>query len=75
MRQKETYTLPDYFVCYLMYGDHSGLEDHEIERIDTFIEKQGLGWLVYVSDTIRDVSTNDFDNLFGDVREYTFEVK
>lgn len=30
------YTVPEWAVCYLEYGDHSGLDDHEIELCEIF---------------------------------------
>ena len=51
-RNKETviYTLPEFWVTYLLYGDTSVLEDGEAEVIDKFLEEEGLSDPVGVSD-------------------------
>lgn len=33
------YTVPEWAVCYLEYGDHSGLDDHEIELCEIFLKE------------------------------------
>jgi hypothetical protein len=32
--------IPEYWLCYLINGDHSGYTDDEIEAIDKFISKR-----------------------------------
>ncbi len=74
MKKTETYTLPKYYACYLMYGDFSGLTEDEIKQIDRFVEREKLGWLVNISEESYFKHFNDLDNLGNDVCEYTFEV-
>ena len=74
------YTLPDYLASYLINNDPSSLEDNEIEEIDTFIKNEGkehkLFYCVNVSDDESDFRTsNDLNNLGGNVLTYTFQIE
>lgn len=65
-------TLPVYWACYLFYGDSSGLEDGEQEKIDAFFEQYNDYYCVNVSDNHWFAHRNDCDNIGGDVATYTF---
>lgn len=42
IRKKVFDNFPEYAVCYLAYGDKSGLSETDIEHIDRFIKQNGL---------------------------------
>lgn len=73
------YTLPSYWVSYLINGDFSGLEPGEQETIDAFLEKEKI----QVIDVRRKENGeimesyfshhNDATDLGGDVLEYVTE--
>lgn len=66
----DVYILPEWWACYLINGDASGLEDSEIAEIDSFCE--GLGSCVDVSEEPYFSWENDANGLGGDVAEFTF---
>lgn len=75
MTKTEKYILPSYYASYLIDGDHSSLEDAEIEKINKWIKKEGLGWCLNVSEDSYFAYRSDLDSMGGDVSEFTFEVK
>lgn len=38
-----TYWLPQHWACPLFYGDVTGMEDSEIEQLESFLEGEQLG--------------------------------
>jgi len=68
-----TYTIPTWCLCSLFNSDDSGLEDSEIEALDSFIEREGLtfdkGHWSYDSEDNESYfsHTNDVTNLGDDV--------
>lgn len=62
------YTIPEWAICYLEYGDHSGLTEHEIELCETFkaeleenksIFKDATGYVFQFQDDFRFERGND----------------
>ena len=70
-----TYILPEYFACYLVNNDPSGLMKGEQALIDAFIERENLGFCVGVSEERFFTHYNDYSRLGADCLEYTFEVR
>tara|TARA_Y100001938_G_C7920442_1_gene344213 strand:- start:11 stop:643 length:633 start_codon:yes stop_codon:yes gene_type:complete len=68
------YTLPAYWACYLINGDASGLEDDEIEAVDSFLRREESPWFVDVGESYFS-HRNDATRLAGDVCEYVAHVK
>jgi hypothetical protein len=71
----ETYSLPTFYACYLMYEDDSGLNESEIKKIDQFVKRNNLSFLMNVSETSEFSHMNDLDNIGNDVSDFTFKVK
>lgn len=72
--ETETYTLPAYWASYLINGDHSGLEDSEIQEADSFMASlEADGWYCVDASQDSDFSySNDATDTGGDVAEFTF---
>lgn len=70
--QDEQYTLPDYWACYLFYGDFSGLNDSEIKEIDAFVESLEGAYVVDKRDDKWFAHRNDANNIGTNVSLYTF---
>lgn len=58
-----TYTLPAFWACPLINGDLSGLEDEEGEAIEAWLNHEGVGACV-------DVSEESFFSSFHEARFY-----
>ena len=72
----DKFHLPLTWACYLMYGDETGLDIHEIEAIDCWCEEildKGMT-LTNVSEEIIFTKYHDADNywLADDCAEFTF---
>lgn len=70
----ETYTLPAYWACYLINGDCSGMEEEEVQEVDNFIERNGLGLCLDVENEQEFSWSNDANDLGGAVADFSFEV-
>ncbi len=66
----EEYTLPAYWSCYLMNGDHSGLSDDDIAEVDTWMEDNDYPHFCDIGESYFSW-TNDANDLGGDVATYT----
>lgn len=66
------------WACYLMYGDHSGLEDQDIEQCDAIVkdivERCGSAHVIKVEDLGYKGYGDRSCNLGGDYSRYTFQV-
>ena len=69
------YTLPIYWASYLVNGDCSGLEDNEIEEIDTFLEREGNPIVTGVGDETWFAVSNDANRLGAEVADYCAIVR
>lgn len=56
------YRLPDYLGSYLINGDPSGLQDDELDKINQFLEEEGIS-VVEMKDDASFYWTNDLDNI------------
>lgn len=69
-----TYILPAYWASALINNDFSGIKDNEESEIRSFLSKNNLPFPVQVdgldSDDFR--SSNDANNMGGNVATYTF---
>lgn len=73
------YTLPEFWASYLIYGDASGLEDNEQEKllqntIDNFLKKENLGFCLSCSEEAEFCWKNDANNIGGNCLIFTFEL-
>jgi hypothetical protein len=66
--------LPSFFASYLINGDSSGLNDQEIQEIDSFLEKKGVGHCMSMSDETWFSWRNDMNTVGNDVATFTFAV-
>jgi len=67
------YKLPAHWASSIFNGDDSGLEQGELEQIDSFIKREGLeGWTEADCGESYFSHSNDATSLGGDVAEYTF---
>lgn len=74
----ETYTLPEHWASYLVNSDPTGLEDDEQQTVDRFVDCEGLGHCVEVSEDTSYVHYHDarlYGVLPGECAEYTFEKR
>jgi len=72
--KQEVYTLPEYWASYLINGDHSGLEDADLNKIEEFLTRCKLHYwnCVSCSEESWYQNANDASSLGGNVLEYTF---
>ena len=68
------YALPMYWASYLINGDASGLEDDEIEAVDSFLRREESLLIVDVGQSYFS-HRNDATRLGGDVCDYVAHVK
>jgi len=66
--------LPSFFAGYLINGDSSGLNEQEIQEIDSFLEKEGVGHCMSMSDETWFSWRNDMNTVGNDVATFTFAV-
>jgi len=71
--QTEVRTLPAYWASYLINADASGMEDNEVQEIEYYLEREGLGAPVDCEMT-GFAWINDANSLGGDVADYTFII-
>jgi len=69
-----TYTLPIYWASYLINGDCSGMEEEEIQEVDAFLERNGLGFCVDMDNEQEFARSNDCNNIGGPVADFAFEA-
>ena len=73
------YTLPEFWACYLINGDDSGLSNNDVRQIDQFMANEGLGHPLCCSDDNGDFRTYHDARPYGvlacDCLTYTFEVQ
>ena len=73
-----TFTAPSSWACYLINGDHSGLEDADkIEAdncIEDLIKRHGNGHVVDCGEAYFTWKRTDYGTLAGDYCEYTILV-
>lgn len=74
----EDYTLPTHFASYLINSDCSGLEEAEIKAIDKWIEEKLKEHKTMecfdVSEESEFKTSNDLNNLGGEVSVFSFDV-
>ena len=70
----ETYTLPAYWAPYLINADPSGMEEEEIQEVDAFLERNGLGFCLDCDNEQEFSWSNAANDLGGAVADFTFEV-
>jgi len=68
----ETYTLPECWACYLMYGDDSAITDVEVRQADLFIKTLEGAYLVSVEDDAHFAWSNDANNDGYNVATFVF---
>ena len=65
--------IPTWALSYLVNDDPSGLEDEDIELVDEWIKREGLGFCVDVSDEEPSFTYHPAFGLGADVVPATFE--
>jgi hypothetical protein len=70
--ETNTYILPAYWASVLINMDDSGTSKEDIAHINEFLATEKPGSCVGCSDESWFAHTNDFNNIGGDVLEYTF---
>ena len=68
-----TYKLPAYWASYLINGDSSGLEESELQTVDSFLQREGEPSFVDCGEQYFSHS-NDATTLGGDVCDYVAHV-
>ena len=70
-----TYIVPQFTLCYLVYGDNTELQDDEVNAIDTWLKNENIRFLSTHGDYYFS-RTNDVPGfgLASDVVECVFEV-
>lgn len=71
--QTEMRTLPAYWASYLINGDVGGMDEDEVQEIEYYLEREGLGAPVDCEMT-GFAWINDANSLGGDVADYTFII-
>ena len=67
--------LPAHWASYLINIDSSGLEQSEIDKIDSFLEKENLPTPCACEETSYFTYSNDADNIGCEVLNYTFLIE
>jgi hypothetical protein len=66
------YTIPNHYICAILYGDISGLSDAEIERLDVFLDEvvETYGHAHFsCGEDLGFCRSNDIDRYAGDCTE------
>ncbi len=63
------YRLPDYLAAYLINGDPSGLQDDELDKINQFLEEEGIS-VMEMKDDSSFYWSNDLENLGANCSTY-----
>lgn len=70
----QSFILPSYWACALLYGDESGLSELESRDLAAWLNSYPkLGLCVDCSETPEFRWSNDANNVGGDCLEFTFE--
>lgn len=64
------YRLPDYLASYLINGDASGLQDDEIDKINQFLEEEGIS-ILEMKDDSSFYWSNDLDSIGANCSTFT----
>ena len=67
------FKLPAYWASALINNDESGMSDDDIEQMSAFLEKEKPGHCVECSDESHFAHSNYWNNIGGDVLEYSFQ--